>query len=166
MEKKSLIILGGSLYELPLLLAAKQKGFFIYLVDIDPNAAGHNVADVSINLSTKDIESIKRYIDSLSSVELKSIVGIGSVDSDVHATIAALSNHLNLKHFNYTLSEIITNKYKMYTLLRGYIENGYFTGFKLDTKRTSLVLQCKTGKSCQNGYSSKTYRKYGWSWSN
>ncbi|HOV46817.1 MAG: alpha-hydroxy-acid oxidizing protein [Spirochaetes bacterium] len=131
MEKKSLIILGGSLYELPLLLAAKQKGYFIYLVDIDPNAAGHNVADVSINLSTKDIESIKRYIDSLPSLELKSIVGIGSVDSDVHATIAALSNHLNLKHFNYTLSEIITNKYKMYTLLRGYIENGYFTGLNL-----------------------------------
>ncbi len=128
MEKKRLIILGGSMFELPLLLKAKEMGYFIYLVDIDPKAIGHTAADFSINLSTRDIESIKRFIDTLSINELSEIKGIGSVDSDVNATISALSSHLNLKHFNYTISELITNKYKLYTLINGYIEKGFFPG--------------------------------------
>lgn len=131
MEKKRLIILGGSMFELPLLLKAKEMGYFIYLVDIDSKAIGHTVADISINLSTRDIESIKRFIDTLSQSELSEIQGIGSVDSDVHATISALSSHLNLKHFNYTISEIITNKYKLYNLMKGYNEKGFFPGLSI-----------------------------------
>ncbi|NMC66824.1 MAG: ATP-grasp domain-containing protein [Spirochaetales bacterium] len=131
MEKKRLIILGGSMFELPLLLKAKEMGYFIYLVDIDSKAVGHSVSDFSINLSTRDIESIKRFIDTLSPSELSEIQGIGSVDSDVHATIAALSSHLNLKHFNYTISELITNKYKLYNLMKGYNEKGFFPGLSI-----------------------------------
>lgn len=119
------------MYELPLLLRAKEMGYFIYLVDIDSKAVGHSVADFSINLSTRDIESIKRFIDSLSYTELSEIAGIGSVDSDVHATISALSSHLNLKHFNYTISELITNKYKLYTLINSYLEKGFFPGLSI-----------------------------------
>lgn len=131
MEKKRLIILGGSMYELPLLLKAKELGYYIYLVDIDSKAVGHSAADFSINLSTRDIESIKRFIDTLSLNELSEIKGIGSVDSDVHATISALSSHLNLKHFNYTISELITNKYKLFTLINGYIEKKFFPGLSV-----------------------------------
>lgn len=131
MEKKRLIILGGSMFELPLLLKAKEMGYYIYLVDIDSKAIGHTVSDFSINLSTRDIESIKRFIDSLSPNELSEIIGIGSVDSDVHVTISALSSHLNLKHFNYTISELITNKYKLYTLMKGYVEKGFFAGLSI-----------------------------------
>ncbi len=128
MEKKRLIILGGSMFELPLLLKAKEMGYFVYLVDIDPKAIGHTAADFSINLSTRDIESIKRFIDTLSASELKEIKGVGSIDSDVNATISAISSHLNLKHFNYTISELLTNKYKLYTLINSYIEKGFFSG--------------------------------------
>ncbi len=55
--KKALII-GASILQMPAILKAKELGYFVGVVDYNPNAEGIPYADVFFNVSTIDVEGV------------------------------------------------------------------------------------------------------------
>lgn len=57
---KKMMILGGSVLQVPAIKAAKELGYEIILVDYDENATGFALADVKLVVSTLDKEEVYR----------------------------------------------------------------------------------------------------------
>lgn len=53
-----LLILGASVLQLPAIIKAKELGYYVGVVDINPNAIGFKYADQVFNVSTIDIEGV------------------------------------------------------------------------------------------------------------
>lgn len=57
---KSIFILGASRLQVPAIKKAKEKGFYVYVLDYDPNAVGIKYADRFLEISTIDKEAVYR----------------------------------------------------------------------------------------------------------
>ncbi len=57
---RSIFILGASRLQIPAILKAKEKGFYVYVLDYDPNAEGIRYADKFLEISTIDKEAVYR----------------------------------------------------------------------------------------------------------
>ncbi len=57
---KKMMILGASALQVPAILAAKEMGYEMILVDYDENAVGFPLADVKLVVSTLDMEEVYR----------------------------------------------------------------------------------------------------------
>lgn len=57
---KKLLIIGASVLQLPAIKKAKEMGFYVGVVDYDPNAVGIKYADEFFNVSTIDIEGVTK----------------------------------------------------------------------------------------------------------
>lgn len=55
---KKLLIIGASVLQLPAIKKAKELGFYVGVVDFDPNAVGIAFADEYFNVSTIDAEAV------------------------------------------------------------------------------------------------------------
>lgn len=55
---KKLLIIGASVLQLPAIKKAKEMGFYVGVIDYDPNAVGIEFADEYFNVSTIDIEGV------------------------------------------------------------------------------------------------------------
>lgn len=55
---KSIFILGGSRLQVPAIKKAKEKGFYVYVLDYDSNAVGISYADKFLEISTIDKEAV------------------------------------------------------------------------------------------------------------
>ena len=55
---KSIFILGASRLQIPAIKMAKKKGFFVYVLDYDPDAVGIKYADAFLEISTIDKEAV------------------------------------------------------------------------------------------------------------
>ena len=55
---KKLLIIGASILQLPAIKLAKELGYYVGVIDYDPNAVGIPCADVYFNVSTIDIEGV------------------------------------------------------------------------------------------------------------
>lgn len=55
---KKLLIVGASILQLPAICKAKEKGFYVGVIDYNPNAVGIPYADEYFNVSTIDIDGI------------------------------------------------------------------------------------------------------------
>ena len=53
-----ILIIGASILQLPAIIKAKEMGFYVGVVDYNPNAVGIKFADRYFNVSTVDIEGI------------------------------------------------------------------------------------------------------------
>jgi len=53
-----LLIIGASVLQLPAIRKAKEKGFYVGVVDYNPNAVGVAYADEFFNVSTIDVEGV------------------------------------------------------------------------------------------------------------
>lgn len=111
-KQKALIILGGSTYDLPFIKELKKKNYYLFIVDIDINAPGLEYADYPVNLSIKDVDSLVRFFKQKK--ESFKFVGVTSVDTDANSAIAALSSLLQINSFNFEVSDILSNKFKLY----------------------------------------------------
>ena len=62
MENKNrrLLIIGASVLQLPAIKKAREMGFYIGVVDYDPNAVGITFADEYFNVSTIDIDGVTK----------------------------------------------------------------------------------------------------------
>ena len=56
---KRLLIIGASILQLPAIKKAKEMGYYVGVVDFNPNAIGISFADEYFNISTNDIEGVK-----------------------------------------------------------------------------------------------------------
>lgn len=57
---KKLLIIGASILQLPAIKRAKELGFYVGVIDYNPNAVGIKLADEYFNVSTIDIEGVTR----------------------------------------------------------------------------------------------------------
>lgn len=55
---KKLLIIGASILQLPAIKRAKELGFYVGVIDYDPNAIGIPYADTYFNVSTIDIDGV------------------------------------------------------------------------------------------------------------
>lgn len=55
---KKLLIIGASILQLPAIKKAKELGYYVGVIDYDPNAAGIKYADEFFNVSTIDIDGV------------------------------------------------------------------------------------------------------------
>ena len=116
---KKILMLGGSMQQIPAIKAAKEMGLYTITCDYLPENPGHKFADAYYNVSTTDKEAVLELAR-----ELK-IDGIVAYASDPAAPTAAyVSEKLGLPGNPYDAVEILTHKDKFRAFLA---ENGFNT---------------------------------------
>lgn len=88
---RKILIIGASLLQLPAILKAKEMGFYVGVVDYNPDAVGIKYADEFFNVSTIDTEGI---LETAKSFQPKGIMTLAT-DMPMCA-IASVTRELNL----------------------------------------------------------------------
>ena len=57
---KKLLVIGASILQLPAIKLAKELGYYVGVIDYDPNAIGIPYADEYFNVSTIDIDGVTK----------------------------------------------------------------------------------------------------------
>jgi biotin carboxylase/NAD(P)H-dependent flavin oxidoreductase YrpB (nitropropane dioxygenase family) len=109
--KKTIMIIGGGLLQVPLIHTARKMGHHVIVTDYNPDAIGMKDADIPIVMSTRDIEGSVRIAKKQN--ELTPISAVLTVGTDASMTVAAVANALNLPGIKYEDAEAATNKIKM-----------------------------------------------------
>ena len=109
--KKTIMIIGGGLLQVPVILTAKKMGLEVIVTDYNPNAQGMKDADIPIVMSTRDIEGSVRVAKAQN--ELTPISAVLTVGTDASMAVAAVANALNLPGIKFEDAEAATNKIKM-----------------------------------------------------
>lgn len=107
-KDKKLLILGGSEFQIPLILKAKELGIITYVVDISLEAPAMKYADYKYQSSVKDIEKIFEIAQEI----MPDGVTVGMVDIAIPAC-ANVIEKLNLNGISVETSIKATNKYEM-----------------------------------------------------
>lgn len=115
---KRILILGGSFAQLPFILAAKERGYYIILVDyLDDNPCQVH-ANEYFNLSTTDKEEVLKL-----ALKVRPDVVYSYASDPAAPTVAYVTNKLNLKYSNNPTSvNILGEKNKFKRFLK---ENGF-----------------------------------------
>ena len=104
---KKLLMLGGSMQQIPAIKAAKEMGHYVITCDYLPENPGHKFADEYYNVSTTDKEAVLKLAK-----ELK-IDGIVAYASDPAAPTAAyVSENLGIPGNPYESVAMLTEKDK------------------------------------------------------
>lgn len=110
MKKKSIIILGAGVMQIPLLKKAREMGLFVIATDKNPAAEGFAHADLPITLDIKDALAHARW--AIENRERHNISGVVA-GADVAITAAAISNALGLPGIPLDVAERSNNKWLM-----------------------------------------------------
>jgi biotin carboxylase len=103
--RKKILFLGGSYFQLPPILYAKQQGHYVITCDYLPQNPGHQYADAYYNISTTDMDSVLLLARNLA------IDGVVAFASDPAAPTAAyVANRLNLPGNPFPSTLLLTRK--------------------------------------------------------
>lgn len=118
-RQKRVLMLGGSLAQVPSIKKAKEMGLYVITCDYLPNNPGHQFADEYYNVSTTDKEGVLEIAKTLH------IDGVVCYASDPAAPTAAyVAESLGLPTSPYRSVDILCNKYKFRKFLK---EHGFCT---------------------------------------
>lgn len=109
--KKTIMVIGGGLLQVPVILTAKKMGHEVVVTDYNPNTQGMKEADIPIVMSTRDIEGSVRVAKAQN--ELTPIHAVLTAGTDASMAVAAVANALNLPGIKFEDAEAATNKIKM-----------------------------------------------------
>ncbi len=109
--KKSIMIIGGGLLQVPVIQAAKKIGLNVIVTDYNPDAIGMRYADIPIVMSTRDIDGSVRVAKAQN--QITPINAVLTVGTDASMTVSAVANALNLPGIKFEDAEAATNKIKM-----------------------------------------------------
>ena len=113
MEKKTIMLLGGSRYLLPVIQAAHELGLYVITCDYLPDNVAHRFADAYENISIIDKEAVLRRAKELQ------IDGITSFACDPGVETAAyVAEQMGLPTHPYASVSILQNKAKFRQFLR------------------------------------------------
>lgn len=114
---KKLLMLGGSMQQIPIIKKAKEMGVYVITCDYLPENPGHKLADEYYNVSTTDMEGV------LALAEKLQIDGIVAYASDPAAPTAAyVSEKMNLPGNPYESVKLLTEK----DLFRDFLAKHHF----------------------------------------
>ena len=103
--QKRILFLGGSKFQIPPIVYAKEQGHYVITCDYLPDNPGHAFADEYHNVSTTDQEAV------LELAEILKVDGIVAYASDPAApTQAYVCNKLGLPSNPYDSVEILARK--------------------------------------------------------
>ena len=106
--KKRLMILGASVLQLPGIEQAKEMGYEVVAVDMDPNAIGFRSADICLVISTIDIPAV------VQAAKDYHIDGVMTLASDMPMrTVAAVAKECGLVGIDMDTAIRATNKAEM-----------------------------------------------------
>lgn len=102
---KRILMLGGSMQQIPIIKRAKEMGLYVITCDYCPDNPGHKFADEYYNVSTTDLDAVLELAKRLS------IDGIVAYASDPAAPTAAyVSEKLGLPGNPYQSVKLLTEK--------------------------------------------------------
>lgn len=102
---KRLLMLGGSMQQIPIIKRAKEMGLYVITCDYCPDNTGHKFADEYYNVSTTDLDAVLELAKRLN------IDGIVAYASDPAAPTAAyVSEKLGLPGNPYQSVKLLTEK--------------------------------------------------------
>ncbi len=106
--KKRIMILGASILQLPGIVKAKEMGYEVVAVDMDPNAIGFKSADICLVISTIDIPAV------VHAAKEYHIDGVMTLASDMPMrTVAAVAKECGLVGIDMDTAIKATNKAEM-----------------------------------------------------
>ena len=111
MNRKTIIIIGGGMLQVPIIETAKSMGLIVVVADMNLEAPGMKLADFTMVMSTKDIEGMVR--ESKHFADQHTVHGVVTAGTDASMTVAAVANALELPGIRYKDAEAATNKVKM-----------------------------------------------------
>jgi len=112
---KRILMLGGSMQQIPCIVRAKEMGHYVITCDYLPDNPGHKFADEYFNVSTTDKEKVLELAEKLK------IDGIVAYASDPAAPTAAyVSDKLEIPGNPYESVKILTNKHLFREFLRSH----------------------------------------------
>lgn len=110
-SRRTLMIIGGGIMQVPLIRTAKAMGLRTVVTDYNKDAEGLREADIPLVVSTKDIEGTVRVAKELA--ERDRIDGVMTAGTDASMTVAAVANALGLPGIKFENAEAASNKLKM-----------------------------------------------------
>lgn len=113
---KKLLIIGASILQLPAITRAKELGYYVGVIDFNPNAVGIPFADEYFNVSTMDIEGVARTAEEFRPD------GIMTLATDMPMrSIAVACRRLGLPGISYDTAVKSTDKGEM---IKAFAANG------------------------------------------
>lgn len=124
MNNKRLMIVGGTIYQIPLIKKARQMGCYVINVDGNKSSPAFKFADEAV------IGSILDYDKVVDIAEKYNIDGILTDQSDIALrTVSHVGQRLNIPSLTENMLDLFTNKYLMREYLK---DNGFnYPKFKL-----------------------------------
>jgi biotin carboxylase len=106
--KKTLLIIGAGIEQVPAYELAKNRGFKIIGTDLDLNAPALKLADHVLNVSTKDAEKTASAAVCINHTHR--IDGVMTIANDVPYTVALVANKLGLRSISLDAAKCASNK--------------------------------------------------------
>lgn len=124
MSSKRVLFLGGAYAQIPMILEAKKRNWYVITCDYLPNNPGHKLANEYYNISTTDIEKV---LELAVSIQPDLIIAYAS---DPAAPVAAfISEKLGLPGNSYESIKILAEK----DLFRSFLSSNGFNSPKATT---------------------------------
>lgn len=111
-EPRWLLILGASTDQLYAIRTAQNMGLRVLTIDVNPDSPGFEVADDFAIISTKDIDAVKKLLDSYKN-QARKVIGVLVQGSDIPHIGCAIAEHIGSPNIPIEAAEISTHKYKM-----------------------------------------------------
>lgn len=112
-NKHKILILGGGLFQVPLIKLAKNQGFTVIVTDINTNPPGREYADFFVQMDIKD------KVKNLTVAQKYQVNAIVCDQTDAGTQTAAwIAEKLGLKGIGYEISKVFTDKYLMRSKLK------------------------------------------------
>ena len=102
---KSLLMLGGGFLQTYVIRRAKELGYYVHVLDGDPNAMGYALADEYAVINIVDEEGCLAY------AREKGVDGVLTAATDYSVlTMSRIAEEMNLPGINYASAKLIKNK--------------------------------------------------------
>ena len=115
-KNRHLLIIGGGIFQVPLIKTAKEMGLKVAVTDYNQEAPGIQLADFPLIVSTRNINlTVNAAREFHNRCKLDGVITVGT---DASMTVAAVANALGLPGIPFEVAEWATDKIKMRRRLR------------------------------------------------
>lgn len=105
LSEKMILIVGGGFGQLPAIIAARQLGFKVIVVDRNPDALGMPLADIALSIDIVDIDAV------VAVAQQYQVCGALTMQSDIGVpTVGAVVDALGLPGAGKTVAQRCSNK--------------------------------------------------------
>ena len=117
---KKIMILGAGIYQVPLIRAAKEMGFFVIVVSIKGDYPGFALADKIYYINTTDREAV------LKAAVSEKIDGICTTGTDVAvSSIGYVCEHMELSGISEKAADLVTDLTAEFKALHEELDSSY-----------------------------------------